>query len=183
MEPHPCLCGIVCCHSTNIVPVCPMQALSCTQSVSMSDSMSHNQTNCPTHAFSVLKSDSLSHNQTVCLMHILLTCKNCLESCDFLDSFCTLCLEVRQSVSKSGSLSRSQTILCLTHTICPMQALHRVWYFTQCDTFVAFTPSVHSVSKSVSYSGVMQMMRQPYFTAYAVNIALSSQHVSFLQTY
>ena len=28
----------------------------------------------------------------------------------------------------------------------------------------------------------MQMMRQPYFTAYAVNIALSSQHVGFLQT-
>ena len=33
-------------------------------------------------------------------MHILLTCENCLDSCDFLDSFCTLCLEVRQSVSK-----------------------------------------------------------------------------------
>ena len=73
-------------------------------------------------------------------------------------------------------------MLCLTQSSCPMQALHRFWYFTQCDTFVALTPSVHSVSKSVSYSGVMQMMRQPYFKAYAVNIALSSQHVGFLQT-
>ena len=57
-----------------------MQALSCTQSVSMSDSLSHNQTNCPAQACSVSKSDSLSHNQTVYLMHILLTYETCVLS-------------------------------------------------------------------------------------------------------
>lgn len=108
----------VCCHSMNIVLVCPMQALSCTQSVSMPDSLSQNQTTCPTQAFSVLKSDSLCHNH---LMHILLTCETCvlslvIQSLPWLLRYSlsqsqTVCLELRQSAPCTSCWSHTNKIV------------------------------------------------------------------------
>ena len=174
METQSCLCGIVCCHSMNIVLVCPMQALSCTQSVSMSDSLSQNQTTCPTQAFSVSNSDSLCHNH---LMHILLTCETCVLSVVILllpwllryslSQSQTVCLELRQSIPctscwhvkvMSGNQSLASRVL---HTVClkvgqsvlrtnSLSLAHpaSTWKLclASCDTFGALTPSVHSVS-------------------------------------
>lgn len=112
-----CLCVMVCCHSMNIVPVCPMQALTCTQSVSKPHNLSHNQTDCPTQSLFVSKSDSLPHNQTVYVMHILLTYDICVLSLVIL-LLPWLILY---------TMSRSQTV-CLTFRQCvslfvPMRAL------------------------------------------------------------
>ena len=71
----------------------------------MSDSLSQNQTTCPTQAFSVSNSDSLCHNH---LLHILLTFETCVLSLVILllpwliryslSQSQTVCLELRQYV-------------------------------------------------------------------------------------
>lgn len=145
METQSCLCGIVFYHSMNTFPVCPMQALSCAQSVSMLDTLSDNQTTCPAQACSVSKLDSLSHNQTVYLMHILLTYKTCVLSLVILllpwlllhtlSWSQTICVKVRQFVSKLDNLSHIQTICPMWALSCIESILHTVWYFCCLEYF------------------------------------------------
>ena len=108
-----------------------MQALTCTQSVSKPDNLSHNQTDCPTQSLFVSKSDSLPHNQTVYVMHILLTYDICVLSLVILllpwlilytmSRSQTVCLTFRQCVSlfvPMRALSCTCSVLksdCLSH--------------------------------------------------------------------
>lgn len=165
METQSCSCGIVICHFMNTFPVCPMQALSCAQSVSMSDSLSHNQTDCPAQACSVSNSDSLSHNQAVYLMHILLTCKTCVLSLVILllpwlllytlSLSHTICVKVRQSVSKLDDLSHIQAVCPMWALRCIESLLHTVWYFCCLEYFCR---QCLEVRQSVWYSNNLSHM-------------------------
>ena len=127
------------------------------QSVPCKPCLTHNLSQCqtvcliirqtffPSQACSVSKSDSLSHNQAVYLMHILLTYKTCVLSLVILLSpwlllytlswSQTLCVKVRQSVSKLDNLSHIQTVCPMWALSCIESLLHTVWYFVVLSTF------------------------------------------------
>ena len=120
------------------------------KSVSKPDNMSHNQTDCPTQSLFVSKSDncliirqstSCTSCQHMTFVSWALWCFCCL------DSFCTLCLEGRQSVSRSDNVSNYLSpcepypahVLCWSQTVCQMHVLHMklvsgVFYFCCLDS-------------------------------------------------
>lgn len=101
-----CYCGSLCLTETYLNCT---RCLEVRQSMSQSGSLSQSWTICliirqtvPRDPCLSRSSGRLSHNQTVVLMHILPTCETCVWVLWYfccLDSFLTLCLKVRQSVS------------------------------------------------------------------------------------